>query len=145
LLAHEFNTSTVVFRSFNSVTHLFTVMTISRVLCSGVCFISGPSFFAWSFWPRLTILISDLIAPPSQTVSDIPNWTTEDIGQRKISETRLMVLRVVAICAKFLLIILGWMFQSLRHCFLRNSKRGELRRNMEAVLKWIMVRWELTI
>jgi len=36
----------VALRSFHSVTHLLTTMTISRVLCSGVCFISGSSFFA---------------------------------------------------------------------------------------------------
>jgi hypothetical protein len=70
----------VAFLSFNSVTHLFTVITISRALCSGVCFISGSSFFGWFLWPRLTILISDLIAPHPQIVSDISHRTTEDIG-----------------------------------------------------------------
>jgi len=53
----------VALRSFHSVTHLLTTMTISRALCSGVCFISGSSFFGSFFWPRLTILIVDLIFP----------------------------------------------------------------------------------
>ena len=74
-------------------------MTISRALCSGVCFISGSSFFGSFLWPRLTILIVDLIFPYLDLFRQF------SLNKCKIAEALLMVLRVLAIRTEFLLVI----------------------------------------
>src|SRR6201988_768851 len=89
----------VALRSFHSVTHLLTTMTISRAFCSGVCFISGSSFFTSFLWPRLTILIVDLIF-----LSVPRSVQTLSLNKCKIAEDLSMVLRVIAIRTAFLLL-----------------------------------------